>query len=135
MIREAVSKDIKPLSKLFKELTTELDIEYVKSITQNNIRSYLAKDNCVVLISKDDKVINGALLGQVVTNGFNQNYKLIISALHVSDAVDKNKVADAMIRKVKTWGQQRQVNDVSVSLFSQQDYGFKEPEIKTYSIA
>lgn len=139
MIREAVAKDIKPITSLLEQYSNCIDFPFVKSIATDNVRNYMVKDNCVVLISKDDKKVNGILLGQVVTNGFTTDFILAVSAIYVDDSIkDKNKKAKALFNQCKNWGKKRDVNEYIASLFEGYDYGLVEdtnkPKVKTFEV-
>lgn len=134
MIRQAVSKDIKPLAKLVKGYADEIDLPYEKNIVTETIRGGIARENACVFISKDKKVINGFAMGNVMCNGLNNTYELIVSALYVDSSVDKARVTDALLREVKKWGTMRSVFNCRVTLFANQDYNLGEHQHATYSI-
>jgi N-acetylglutamate synthase-like GNAT family acetyltransferase len=140
MIREAVSKDIKPITKLLGKYAEAIDFPFVKSIAQDNVRNYMVKETCIILISKDDKEINGILLGQVVTNGFTTEMMLAVSAIYITDViVDKDKKAKALMNQAKNWGKKRDVVKYVASLFDGFEYGLvdntAQPEVKTFEVA
>ncbi len=140
MIREAVAKDIKPITKLLEEYSKCIEFPFVNSVAKDNVRNYMVKDNCVVLISKDDKKINGILLGQVVTNGFTTEFILAISAIYIDDSiVNKDKKAGALLSYCKNWGKKRDVNEYIASLFDGFEYGLvsetTKPKVRTFEVA
>ncbi len=139
MIREAVAKDIKPITNLLEQYAGCIDFPFVKSVAKDNIRNAMVKDNAVVLISKDDKKVNGILIGQVVSNGFTTDFILAVSAVYIDDTIkDKDKKAKALFNQCKNWGKKRDVNEYIASLFEGYEYGLVEdtnkPKVKTFEV-
>lgn len=135
MIREAVSKDIKPLTKLLKEYGDQVSLDIQKSVTHDSIRNYIAKDNCFVAISKDNKEINGVIIGAVMSNGLNTDYVMNFSTLYVAnDHKDPQYCAKALLTHGKNWAGKRGLNNTTLTLFKEQDFGFNDPEMTTYKI-